>query len=216
MPSLYVVVTPNLKAYQVRNAKHVIYAHQSPSGDVYIGQTSCIVNRWTEHQQVAFSTNHPERNQLFKVALRSHLNWRHYIVAIAETQYEADIAEASAIDFYKPSLNMHKGRSTTIRDYRFCPLNGEGREITLENKQVVRYQTQERFTDSERNTILCKAIRKVGKSHISFECVADGMRVNVSHTKRVGFSSGDLVRISHAAKGKSFYSTTAYSTITRA
>lgn len=30
MNSLYVVVTLNLKAFQVRNANHIIYAHQSP------------------------------------------------------------------------------------------------------------------------------------------------------------------------------------------
>lgn len=214
MNSLYVVVTLNLKAFQVRNANHIIYAHQSSNGDVYIGQAQCIVNRWAEHHHVANSPSHPERNQKFKVALRTEKHWKHYIIAIAETQTEADIAEASAINFYNPSLNMHVGRSSISNvDYNFQPLNGDGRETIIEGKQVTRYQTQERFTDRERSTILCRTIRKVGKSHISFECINDGMRVNVSHSKRVDFGEGERVTISHAAKGKSFYTTTDYSEI---
>ncbi|HIF9062282.1 TPA: GIY-YIG nuclease family protein [Photobacterium damselae] len=214
MGTLHVVITPNLKAFQVRNANHVIYAHQSPNGDVYIGQAQCIVNRWAEHNHIANSLSHPESHQKFKVALRTVRHWNHYIVAIADTQGEADIAEASAIKFYKPSLNMHVGRSTlSYVDYNFQPLNGDGRETVIEGKQITRYQTQERFSDRERSTILCRAIRKVGKSHISFECISDGMRVNVSHAKRVGFREGDRVTISHAAKGKSFYTTTDYSDI---
>ncbi|HAS6041650.1 TPA: GIY-YIG nuclease family protein [Vibrio vulnificus] len=209
-----VTVTTNLKAFQVRTAKHVIYAHQNMNGDVYIGQTSCIVNRWNEHMQVATSPNHPEYMQVFKQALRKNKYWFHYIVAVAKTQDEADKAEAAAIAFYNPSLNSHVGRSTDNHNkYDFQPLSSGGREIELEATRIDRHRTQERFTDKERKTIRCRAIRKVGKSHISFECIEDSFRVNVSHEKRVGFKEGDVVTISFAAKGKTFYTTTDYSEI---
>ncbi|UPR36929.1 GIY-YIG nuclease family protein [Vibrio cyclitrophicus] len=209
-----VIVTTNLKAFQVRTANHVIYAHQNMNGDVYVGQTGCIVNRWNEHMQIATSPIHPEHMQTFKQALRKNKHWFHYIVAVAKTQNEADKAEAAAIKFYKPSLNSHVGRSTDVNnEYDFQPLSSGGREIELEATRIDRHRTQERFTDRERKTIRCRAIRKVGKSHISFECMEDGFRVNVSHEKRVGFKAGDIVSISFAAKGKTFYTTTDYSDI---
>ena len=34
---MYVLVTPNIKGYQDRNTKHVIYAHKNEKGHVYIG-----------------------------------------------------------------------------------------------------------------------------------------------------------------------------------
>ncbi|MFV0576793.1 MAG: GIY-YIG nuclease family protein [Vibrio sp.] len=209
-----VIVTPNLKAFQVRNANHVIYIHQNMSGDLYVGQSHCMVNRWNEHMLIATSPNHPEYMQEFKQALRKSKHWIHYVVAVANTQEEADKAESAAICFYNPSLNGHPGRSTyKDNTYDFQSLNSGGREIELQPTRIDRYRTQERFTDKERSTIRCRAIRKVGKAHISFECIEDGYRVNVSHQKRDGFKEGDIVSISFAAKGKTFYTTTDYSEI---
>ncbi|MFN1582045.1 GIY-YIG nuclease family protein [Vibrio rotiferianus] len=210
-----VVVTNNLKAYQVRNAKHVVYIHQNLQGDLYVGQSTCVVNRWNEHMQIATSPKHPEYMQKFKQALRASKYWCHYIVAVGKSQSEADDAEAAAIAYYKPTLNAHAGRSTNKKNtFNFQPLSQGGREIILEGTRIDRYLNQERFQDSERSTILCKAIRKVGKSHISFECIADGFRVNISHSKREGYKAGDLVHISFAAKGKTCYTTTDYSEVT--
>ena len=209
-----VIITKNLKEFQVRNALHIIYAHQNLNSDVYIGQAKCIVNRWNEHMQLANSLTHPESKQKFKQALRYNKNWRHYIIAIASNQEKADKVESAAIAFYKPTLNSHPGRSCDKNTkYDFQSLAPDGKEVELEAAKIVKYKTQERFTDKERKTIQCKAILKKGKSHISFECIDDGFRVNVSHKKRGGFKEGDLVTISFAAKGKSFYTTTDYSDI---
>ncbi|MCL1067217.1 GIY-YIG nuclease family protein [Shewanella olleyana] len=212
---MYVIVTKNLKAFKVRIAKHVIYAHKNRKGQVYIGQSLCMVNRWEEHNQIAKSESHPERDQTFKKSLRNDKSWQHYVIAIANNQEEADEAESSAISFYKPSLNSHPGKGTPKTDkYGFLPLNGDGREISLEAKTVTRYTKQERYSDKERKIIKCKVIRKTGKSHISFECISDGYRVTISHEKRLGFKVGDIVTISNAAKGKGIYTTTDYSEVT--
>ncbi|QRK80160.1 GIY-YIG nuclease family protein [Shewanella sp. LZH-2] len=211
---MHVFLTQNLKAFQVKNAKHVIYAHENLKDEVYIGQSRCMVNRWNEHQQIANSKNHPEYEQKFKKALREHKHWRHYIVAIASNQEEADNVESAAIAYYKPSLNSHPGPSKNTKDiYGFVPLNTNGREITMEGKAIKRHMTQERFTDSERKSIRCKVIRKVGKSYVSFECIKDGFRVNIAFEKRAGFKPGDTVLISHTAKGKTFYTTTDHSDV---
>ncbi|MBB1384381.1 GIY-YIG nuclease family protein [Pseudoalteromonas sp. SG45-5] len=209
-----VIITKNLKESHVRTAKHIIYAHQNLNGDVYIGQAKCMVNRWNEHMQLAKSLTHPESMQKFKQALRHNKNWHHYIIATASNQEKADKVEAAAIAFYKPKLNSHPGRSCDkSTKYDFQLLARGGKEVELEAAKIDRYKTQERFTDRERKTIHCKAILKNGKSHISFECIDDGFRVNVSHQKRVGFKEGDIVTISFAAKGKTFYTTTDYSDI---
>ncbi|MGF1694466.1 GIY-YIG nuclease family protein [Vibrio lamellibrachiae] len=209
-----VTITLNIKAFKVRTAKHVIYAHLNTKGELYIGQSTCMVNRWDEHQQIANSPSHPETNQIFKTALRKNKYWTHFVIGVADDQESANNLESSAIHFYKPSLNSHVGPSSyTKNDYDFCKLSDGGREITLEGKTINRYRTQERFTDRERKTIKCRAIRKVGKSHISFECIEDGVRVSISHDKRNGFSPGDIVHISFCAKGKTTYTTTDYSEV---
>ncbi|MDO6612273.1 GIY-YIG nuclease family protein [Shewanella sp. 1_MG-2023] len=212
---MYAVVTKNLKAFKVKIAEHVIYAHKNRKGQVYIGQSRCMVNRWAEHQQIANSPLHPEHNQAFKKSLRDEKVWQHYIIAIADNQKEADEAETSAIDFYKPQLNSQPGIGIPKPEvYGFLPLNGDGREISLEAKTITRYRKQERFCDKERRIIKCRTIRKAGKSHISFECIDDGYRVNISYEKRLAFNVGDIVSISYAAKGKGIYTTTDYSEIT--
>jgi len=212
---MFVIVTKNIKAFQVRNSKHIVYAHQNMKGEIYIGQSVCIVNRWAEHNQIANTSSHPEYDQVFKKSLRENKHWRHYVIAIANTQAEADFAESAAIAHYKPQLNSHPGRGNgSPSQFGFVPLNAVGREISIDAKVIKRYLNQERFTDSERKIIKCLAIRKPGKSHISFECIDDGCRVSISHHKRVGFKVGDRVSISFAAKTKGLYTTTKYSEVT--
>lgn len=214
---MYVTVAANIKAFKVRNAPHVVYAHKNRKDEVYIGQTQCVVNRWNEHNQIATSPSHPEYNQTFKAAIRANRDWYTYIVATADTPQEANDAEAAAIKFYNPSLNSHPGKSSNTENrYGFVLLNGEGREIRLEAKGKVAYRTQDRFTDKERSTIRCRTIRKTGKNYVSFESLADGFKVNISHEKRAEFKPGDVVLISYAAKGKTIYTTTDYSEITLA
>ncbi len=211
---MYVLVTPNIKGYQARNAKHVIYAHKNEKGHVYIGQSGCMVNRWNEHLQIAKSKSHPEYGQKFKKSLRESKRWEHYVIGIAETASIANDVESAAIVFYKPALNSIPGTSSNTENlYDFQPLDRNGREIKLEGKTIDRYRKQERYSDKERKTIKCRAINKSGKSHVSFECIDDGMRVNISHDKRIGFCAGDTVKISFAAKGKTFYTTTEYSQV---
>lgn len=203
-----VLVTENIKAFKVRNAKHVVYAHQNSKGEVYIGQSNCIVNRWNEHILIARSVNHPEHEQRFKKSLREFTTWIHYIIGYSDTQSEADDIEAAAIEFYKPKLNSHPGRGMkNYEAYDFRALEKIGREITLDATEIIRYRNQERFSDRERTTITCKAVTKIGKSHVSFQCIKDGFHVHISHEKRKGFKSGDIVTISFAAKGTRFYTT---------
>lgn len=99
---MYVIVAPNMKASKVRISNHVIYAHQNEFGEIYIGQSDCMVNRWNAHRQTAESKSDPEYEQKFKKALRKSKRWNHYVVAIADTQQLANDVESAAIEFYKP------------------------------------------------------------------------------------------------------------------
>lgn len=212
-----VILMHNISPLDARTAKYVVYAHVNSSGDSYIGQSSCIVNRWSEHLQIANSNCHPEHNQKFKSALRKNVKWEHYILGLYSNQLSAEKAESAAILFYKPTLNSHPGKWTEDKnEYRFEPLKRDSLETMMNGKPIERYKIQARFTDADRQTIKCKAVRKSGKKHISFECIDDGIKVTISHEKRVGFKEGDIVYITNSAKGKTAYSTTDSSTVSKA
>ena len=99
--------------------KFVIYKHTSPSGKVYIGQTSQtnVINRWRNGGKGYFRKN-PVTGEFQQPAMVNAINkylwdeWKHEIIDYAGSRDEADQLETKYIQVYK-STNPRYGYNIT-------------------------------------------------------------------------------------------------------
>lgn len=103
---------------EFREHSYLIYKHTSPSGKIYIGQTSFKnpIQRWRQGGKGYLKIN--EYGQYLQPAMANAINkypwdqWKHEIIDCADTHEEADNLEEYYISFYK-SNNKNYGYNIT-------------------------------------------------------------------------------------------------------
>lgn len=189
---------------QLLNSHYVIYGHQCSEG-LYIGMTDDPVKRWNEHYKDAFNTESPYYNDTFKVAIRKHgSTFSQLIIAIANTEREAKIKEAAAIEYYKSQLNTKTERVDSERDFGFSSIESQlGYTIFLEKKKGSGAYSSR--NDSQRKTVIGEIYEQEGRKRlrtISNQVFPEGMKIECSREERNRFNVGDKVRINVALSEK--------------
>jgi predicted GIY-YIG superfamily endonuclease len=181
----------------VNKAKYYIYAHKCISG-TYVGMTTDPVKRLQQHFKEAFNDGSNYFNDEFKIAIRKNRwDFKHYIVAIANTEEIAKSKEASAIGFYSDKLNMRIEKTHIGRDYKFEEINEiSGRAMMLEKKTTKKPQNTK--SDSDRKTVIGEIYMEQGRKRvrtIEGQHYPKGMNIGCPRDDRARFNIGDKVRV---------------------
>ncbi|GAA4650940.1 hypothetical protein GCM10023116_32230 [Kistimonas scapharcae] len=206
-PNLLTVSLINkLTAAQVRNASFVIYAHQCDGG-VYVGFCNDVVTRWNTHFSDAFNVKSREYQSPFRCAIRKYDHFRHFIIAVANTEEEARQIEAEAIREYGTLNVRNEERCLTGRTCEFGPLSRVNDQMDIRSKRNINNESR---SDDDRQLALAKIVFHHGRKRllsIKNEFFPAGLRVECPRPARDPFDEGDIVSFLAALserKGKQY------------
>lgn len=180
----------NVTHSQVKTGAFFVYAHVSTAG-IYIGMTKLLAKRWSGHYNSAFDSNDRDYGVPFKKAIRSGVQFEHYILAATATEREARDIEAFAIVKYS-TLNV---RPETVTK-RFNMVD----KIVSQGKiSVVQELTDSKtYSSSDRTFAKARIVYEGGRLRVKTvggDGFRSGLFIECSRAERNKFQVGDLVKV---------------------
>lgn len=147
-------------------AESCVYKFLSPSGKVYIGQTSNLNRRLIEHKYRSKKSNLKFYNSISKYGIDNH---EIEVLFISDCDYEKDIMEAFYIEYYKSTES-----GLNINRFSYFINGFKGKKHSKENVLLIK-KRMKGFTPIE-------AINKIKKSiycgylNLNFDSISDCAR----------------------------------------
>lgn len=181
----------------VKNSQVFVYAHECNDG-LYVGLTNDPVKRWQEHFSNAFNEGYRDHDDLFRQAIRAwRHNFKHYILAVAKSENVGKVKEASAIQFYAPTLNMKIEKCSSDRDFGFRRIEGQICVPCTLSKKAKTKQGNTR-SDKDRVTVVGIVYREMGRKRLKVidgQPFPEGLKISCSKKELDKFEYGSKVQV---------------------